>query len=101
MFMFMEQSISKTEGVFQKSKPIDKLNTFDGIALMVQEQKKAALEVKIASKSIEFAINKIYEHLTLNPFGRLIYVLGLNSVLSKLKPLFCFINNLGVKYSLL
>ena len=74
MFMFMDQSISKTECVFQKSKPIDKLNVFDGITLMVEEQKKAALEVKKVSKSIELAINKIYEHLTLNPVGRLIYV---------------------------
>jgi N-acetylmuramic acid 6-phosphate etherase len=70
----MDQNISKTECVFYKSKPIDKLNVFDGITLMVDEQKKAALEVKRASKSIELAINKIYEHLTLNPMGRLIYV---------------------------
>jgi len=41
---------------------------------MADEQKKAAIEVRKASKSIEFAINKIYERLTLNPCGRLIYV---------------------------
>ena len=70
----MNEKIPKTECVFQKSKPIDKLNVFDGITLMVDEQKKAALEVKKVSKSIELAINKIYEHLTFNPNGRLIYV---------------------------
>ena len=70
----MNQNIPKTECVFQKSKPIDELNISDGIALMVEEQKKAALEVKKVSKSIELAINKIYKHLTLNPNGRLIYV---------------------------
>jgi N-acetylmuramic acid 6-phosphate etherase len=74
MFIFMDQNIPKTECIFQKSIPIDKLNIFDGITLMVEEQKKAALEVKKASKSIELAIKKIYEHLTLNPYGRIIYV---------------------------
>ncbi|MDC6451705.1 N-acetylmuramic acid 6-phosphate etherase [Alphaproteobacteria bacterium] len=70
----MDQNIPKTECVFKKSKHIDKLNVFDGITLMVDEQKKAALEVKKVSKSIELAVNKIYEHLTLHPKGRLIYV---------------------------
>jgi N-acetylmuramic acid 6-phosphate etherase len=70
----MDQNIPKTECVFKKSKSIDKLNTFDGITLMVDEQKKAALEVKKASNAIELAINKIYEHLTLNLNGRLIYL---------------------------
>ena len=70
----MNQNIPKTECIFPKSKPIDQLNLFDGITLMVEEQKKAALEVKKARKSIELAINKIYKHLTLNPKGRLIYV---------------------------
>ena len=70
----MDPNIPKTECVFQKSKFIDKLNIFDGITLMVDEQKKAALEVKKVSKSIELGINKIYDHLTLNPNGRLIYV---------------------------
>ena len=70
----MDQNIPKTECVFQKSISIDKLNTFDGISLMVDEQKKAVLEVKKASNSIEVAINKIFDHLTLNSSGRLIYV---------------------------
>ncbi|MDC1194778.1 N-acetylmuramic acid 6-phosphate etherase, partial [Pseudomonadota bacterium] len=39
-----------------------------------KEQKNAALEVKKASKSIEFSTNKIYEHLMLSSKGRLIYV---------------------------
>ena len=70
----MNQNKPKTESAFQNSKPIDKLNIFDGITLMVDEQKKAALEVKKVSKSIELAINKIYKHLILNPNARLIYV---------------------------
>ena len=41
---------------------------------MVNEQKNAAMAVKNASKSIEFAINQIYERLIANNKGRLIYV---------------------------
>ncbi len=70
----MPQNISKTELIYKKSKPIDHLSISDGIILMVNEQKKAAIEVRKASKSIEFAINQIYEHLELNTKGRLIYV---------------------------
>ena len=70
----MNKNIPKTECVFQKSKPIDELNIIDGITLLIDEQKKAALEVKKVSKSIELAINKIYKHLIENPNGRLIYL---------------------------
>jgi len=70
----MDKIIPKTELLYQKSKPIDQLNIIDGINLMVNEQKKATEEVKKSSKSIECAINKIFEHLTLYKEGRLIYV---------------------------
>ena len=70
----MSKNIPKTELLYKKSKPIDHLSISDGILLMVDEQKKAAIEVRKANKSIEFAINQIYEHLTLNTKGRLIYV---------------------------
>ena len=50
------------------------LNSLEAINLMVEEQKKAAIEVKKAIKSINFAIDGIYEHLRLNSRGRLIYV---------------------------
>ena len=70
----MSQNIPKTELLYQKSKPVDHLSISDGISLMIQEQKNAALEVKKASKSINFSTNKIYEHLMLNLKGRLIYV---------------------------
>tara|TARA_A100001015_G_C15042282_1_gene740572 strand:+ start:3016 stop:3771 length:756 start_codon:yes stop_codon:yes gene_type:complete len=70
----MAQNIPKTELSYKKSKPIDKLSLSDGILLMSQEQKNAALEVKKASKSIEFSINQIYNHLLLNTKGRLVYV---------------------------
>ena len=70
----MSKDIPKTELLYQKSKPIDLLSISDGILLMTNEQKKAAVEVRKANKSIEFAINQIYEHLTLNTKGRLIYV---------------------------
>ena len=53
----MSQNIPKTEFLYTKSKPIDHLSIFDGISLMVEEQKRAALDVKKASKSIEFAIS--------------------------------------------
>ena len=70
----MSQNIPKTELLYQKSNPIDHLSMSDGIMLMVNEQKKAALEVRKSIKSIEVAINQIYDHLVLNTKGRLIYV---------------------------
>lgn len=70
----MEKIIPKTELLYQKSKPIDQLNLMNGIHLMVNEQKKAALEVKKSAKSIEEAIIKITHHLSLNPKSRMIYV---------------------------
>ena len=70
----MSSKTSTTEYLYKKSKPIDLLNVSDGITLMISEQKKAALVVKKVSKSIEFAINTIYEHLKLNKSGRIIYV---------------------------
>ncbi|MDC0092788.1 N-acetylmuramic acid 6-phosphate etherase [Alphaproteobacteria bacterium] len=70
----MSKNIPKTELLYPKSKPVDQLSVSDGISLMIQEQKNAALEVKKASKSIEFSVNQIYEHLILNLKGRLIYV---------------------------
>ena len=69
----MSKNIPKTELLYQKSKPIDHLSLFDGISLMINEQKDAALKVKRSIKSIEHAIEAIYKHLTLNPKGRLIY----------------------------
>ena len=70
----MHDNISKTELLYPQSKPVDHLTISDGIMLMVNEQKKAAIEVRKASKSIEYAINQIYEYLILNTKGRLIYV---------------------------
>ena len=67
-------NVSKTELVFNNSKQIDHLSMHDAISLMIEEQKKAATEIKKISKSIEYAINAIYQHLILNPKGRLIYV---------------------------
>lgn len=70
----MEQKTPKTEQPYQKSKPIDHLNINRGIILMVNEQKKAAQEVKKSYRSIFLAINKIYKHLNFHKKGRIIYV---------------------------
>ena len=70
----MSKGIPNTELLYQKSKPIDHLSVFDGISLMIKEQKNAALDVKKSIKSIEYAIEAIYKHLTLHTEGRLIYV---------------------------
>ncbi len=70
----MTQNIPKTEHLYKKSMPIDHLDVIDGILLMVNEQKKAAHEVKKASKLIKIAIDKIYEHLMSSKTSRLIYV---------------------------
>ena len=70
----MSKNTPKTELLYQKSKPIDHLSLFDGLFLMIKEQKNAAFEVKRSIKSIEHAIEAIYKHLRLNSKGRLIYV---------------------------
>ena len=70
----MSKNTPKTELTYQKSKPIDHLSLFDGLSLMIKEQKNAAFEVERSIKSIERAIEAIYKHLTLNSKGRLIYV---------------------------
>lgn len=69
----MNKNIPKTEQIYKKSKPLDHLSVSDGILLMVNEQKKAAIEVKKAYKAIEYAINQIYERLILGDSGRLVY----------------------------
>jgi N-acetylmuramic acid 6-phosphate etherase len=69
----MIKNIPKTEQIYKKSKPIDHLSLSEGILIMVNEQKKAATEVRKALKSIEFAINQIYDRLSLSDKGRLIY----------------------------
>ena len=70
----MKNIIPKTELLYKKSKPIDQLNLMDGIKLLVNEQKKAAEEVKKSAKSLECAVNKIFDHLKLYKQSRLIYV---------------------------
>ena len=69
----MTRHISKTELLYKKSKPIDHLSVDKGIALMVKEQKDAAMAVKNVTDSLELAINQIYERLMLHNKGRLIY----------------------------
>lgn len=69
----MTKNIPKTEQIYKKGKPIDNRSISDGILLMVNEQKKAAIEVRKAYKSIEFAINQIYDRLIQSEIGRLIY----------------------------
>lgn len=69
----MTDNFSKTELLYKKSKPIDHLNVHDSISLIINEQKKAALDVKKAAASIEMAINEISNHLLANKTSRLIY----------------------------
>jgi N-acetylmuramic acid 6-phosphate etherase len=69
----MSKITPKTELLYQESKPIDLLSLSHGLSLMIKEQKNAALEVKKSIKSIENAIEAIYNHLTLSSTGRLIY----------------------------
>ena len=70
----MNKITPKTELLYKKSKPIDQLNIIDGINLMINEQKRAIIQLNNSTKSIEKAINKIFDHLTKNNEGRLIYV---------------------------
>jgi len=70
----MIKNIPKTERTYKKSKPIDHLNSANAISLMIKEHRRASLDVFKAAKSIEIATDKIYQHLNLNPKGRLIYV---------------------------
>ena len=70
----MSKNIPQTEQTFKKSKPIDHLSSANAILLMIKEHRRASLDVFKAAKSIEIATDKIYQHLNLNPKGRLIYV---------------------------
>ena len=70
----MIENIPKTEQTYKKSKAIDHLSLAEAISLMIKEQRAASLDVYKAAKSIEIATDKIYQHLNLNPKGRLIYV---------------------------
>ena len=70
----MTKNIPQTEQTFKKNKPIDHLSSADAISLMIKEHRRASLDVFKAAKSIEIATDKIYQHLNLNPKGRLIYV---------------------------
>ena len=70
----MSKNIPQTEQTYKKSKPIDHLSSADAISLMIKEHRRASLDVFKAAKSIEIATDKIYQHLNLNPKGRLIYV---------------------------
>ena len=70
----MKKIIPKTELLYKKSKPIDKLSLKDSISLMVNEHKKAALEVKKVSECIQEAIKEIVARLSLSNRSRLIYV---------------------------
>lgn len=70
----MSKNIPQTEQTYKKSKPIDHLSSANAISLMIKEHRRASLDVFKAEKSIEIAIDKIYQHLNLNSKGRLIYV---------------------------
>ena len=70
----MDHTTPKTEILYSKTKPLDQLNTIDGINLMINEQQAAAIQVRKSGESILNAINKIFDHLMLNNRGRLIYV---------------------------
>ncbi len=70
----MKHTISKTEILYSKSDPIDKLDIFTATQLMASEQKEAVKTVEEALPSINVAIEEIYNHLKLNIKGRLIYV---------------------------
>ncbi|MDC0969253.1 N-acetylmuramic acid 6-phosphate etherase [Alphaproteobacteria bacterium] len=70
----MSKIIPQTEQTYKKSKPIDHLSSANAILLMIKEHRLASLDVFKAAKSIEIATDKIYQHLNLNPKGRLIYV---------------------------
>lgn len=70
----MKKNQPKTELLYKKSIPIDKLKMSEGIKLIAKEQKDAASEVQKSITSIGLAINKIFNHLHLHKNGRLIYV---------------------------
>ena len=59
----MNKNIPQTEQTYKKSKPIDHLSSANAILLMIKEHGAASLCVLKATKSIEIAIEKIYQHL--------------------------------------
>ena len=70
----MNSITPKTEQLNKSSKPIDKLNILDGFNFMLSDQKKAILAVEESMDNIVEVVDAIYNHLTLNNLGRLIYV---------------------------
>ena len=70
----MDNTIPKTESLYSKSKPIDQLEVLDGINLMINEQKEAAITVRKSASSIQRAIDMIFHRLKSSKKGRLIYV---------------------------
>ena len=70
----MTKLLPQTEMLFKKSKSLDKLSIKEGIILMADENRKAALNVKNVNQCIENAIIQIHKHLVKNEKGRLIYV---------------------------
>ena len=69
----MKIKLPPTECSYNKSKPIDKLNSLDAISLFVKEQRRAIKVVENQMKSILNTIEAMSEHLKKNKKGRIIY----------------------------
>ena len=69
----MKKDFPITELPSKNSVSIDKLSTFEGLKLMLEDQKKAVLAVEKNLPNLKKVVEKIYSHLKTYPNGRLIY----------------------------
>ena len=69
----MKKDFPITELPSKNSVSIDKLSTFEGLKLMLEDQKKAILAVEKNLPNLKKVVEEIYSHLKTYPNGRLIY----------------------------
>ena len=69
----MNEKISKTEMLYTKSIPIDKLSTIEALNLMLKDHENGILSVRKSLKKIEKAVKLIYSHIKKDDNSKIIY----------------------------
>ena len=69
----MNKSIPTTEQLKKTHKTIDKLNTFNGIKLLLEDQKDSITAINKIIKNLTFVVDEIFSKLIQSKSSRLIY----------------------------
>ena len=69
----MNKSIPTTEQLKKTYKTIDQLNTFNGIKLLLEDQKDSITAINKIIKNLTFVVDEIFFKLTQSKSSRLIY----------------------------